>query len=52
MPTNDWASSVVFDQYSESLYAHPLAYRAASNGMQMASPAVVIALPMLTESQQ
>ena len=41
VPTNDWASSVVFDQYSESLYAHPLAYRAASNGMQMASPAVV-----------
>lgn len=33
-------SSVVFDKYSESLYAHPLAYRAASNGMQMASPAV------------
>ena len=41
VPTNDWESSVVFDQYSESLYAHPLAYRAASNGMQMASPAVV-----------
>lgn len=41
IPTNDWASSVVFDQYSESLYAHPLAYRAASNGMQMAAPAVV-----------
>lgn len=40
VPTNDWASSVVFDRYSESLYAHPLAYRAASNGMQMASPAV------------
>lgn len=40
VPTNDWASSVVFDKYSESLYAHPLAYRAASNGMQMASPAV------------
>lgn len=40
VPTNDWASSVVFDQYSESLYAHPLAFRAASNGMQMASPAV------------
>jgi len=41
VPTSDWASSVVFDQYSEALYAHPLAYRAASNGMQMASPAVV-----------
>lgn len=40
VPTNDWASSIVFDQYSESLYAHPLAYRAASNGMQMAAPAV------------
>ncbi|WP_347994497.1 glycosyl hydrolase [uncultured Eubacterium sp.] len=40
VPTNDWASSVVFDKYSESLYAHPLAYRVASNGMQMASPAV------------
>lgn len=40
VPTNDWASSVVFDKYSESLYAHPLAYRAASNGMQMAAPAV------------
>lgn len=40
VPTNDWASSVVFDKYSESLYAHPLAYRAASNGMQMSSPAV------------
>ena len=40
VPTNDWASSVVFDKYSESLYAHPLAYRAASNGMQMASLAV------------
>lgn len=40
VPTSDWASSVVFDKYSESLYAHPLAYRAASNGMQMASPAV------------
>lgn len=24
VPTNDWASSVVFDQYSESLYAHHL----------------------------
>ncbi len=41
VPTSDWASSVVFDKYSESLYAHPLAYRAASNGMQMANPAVV-----------
>ena len=41
VPTSDWASSVVFDKYSESLYAHPLAFRAASNGMQMASPAVV-----------
>ena len=40
VPTSDWASSVVFDRYSESLYAHPLAYRAASNGMQMAAPAV------------
>jgi uncharacterized repeat protein (TIGR02543 family) len=41
VPTSDWASSVVFDKYSESLYAHPLAYRAASNGMQMAYPAVL-----------
>ena len=40
IPTNDWASSVVFDKYSEALYAHPLAYRAASNGMHMAAPAV------------
>lgn len=40
VPTSDWASSIVFDKYSESLYAHPLAYRAASNGMQMANPAV------------
>ena len=40
VPTSDWGSSIVFDKYSESLYVHPIAYRAASNGMQMAIPAV------------
>ena len=41
VPTSDWASSVVFDQYSESLYVHPMAFRATSMGMEMATPAVV-----------
>ena len=41
VPTSDWGSSIVFDKYSESLYVHPIVYRAASNGLQMAVPAVV-----------
>ncbi len=41
VPTSDWASSVVFDRFSESLYVHPMAFRATSMGMEMATPAVV-----------
>lgn len=41
VPTSDWASSVVFDKFSESLYVHPMAFRATSVGMEMANPAVV-----------
>jgi len=41
VPTSDWASSVVFDEFSESLYVHPMAFRATSVGMEMANPAVV-----------
>ena len=41
VPTSDWASSVVFDQFSESLYVHPMAFRATSAGMEMANPEVV-----------
>lgn len=40
VPTSDWASSVVFDEFSESLYVHPMALRATSAGMQMANPEV------------
>ncbi len=41
VPTSDWVSSVVFDKFSESLYVHPMAFRAVSAGMEMAVPAVV-----------
>ncbi len=36
--TNDWASSVVFNKYSEALYAHPVAYRATSEGFEISNP--------------
>ncbi len=36
--TNDWASSVVFNQYSEALYAHPAAYMATSEGFEISNP--------------
>lgn len=40
VPTSDWVSSVVFDQFSESLYVHPMAFRANGNGMMMSTPEV------------
>lgn len=37
-PTNDWTSSVVWEKYSEVLYAHPLAFKCTNMGLQVAKP--------------
>ena len=37
-PTNDWWSSVLFDQYSAPLWAHPLVGDATSEGLDLAYP--------------
>ena len=36
--TNDWASTVIMDQWSKSLYAHPLSFRATSAGFEITHP--------------
>lgn len=38
VPTNDWISSVLFDKYSQPLYAHPLAFRAVETGFEVSNP--------------
>ena len=38
IPTNDWISSILFTEYSETLYAHPLSYKAVSSGMEVSVP--------------
>ncbi|MCY3414539.1 MAG: discoidin domain-containing protein [Candidatus Heimdallarchaeota archaeon] len=36
--TGDWISSVLFEPFSQPLYAHPMAYRAVENGLEMGFP--------------
>jgi endoglucanase Acf2 len=36
--TNDWVSSVLFQQYSSPLYAHPLAYLSTEDGFEVGFP--------------
>ena len=36
--TNDWVSSVLFQQYSSPLYAHPLAYLPTEDGFEVGFP--------------
>ena len=38
IPTNNWDSSVLWSQYSEPLFAHPLTYKATSSGLEVGKP--------------
>ncbi|MES2352893.1 MAG: glycosyl hydrolase [Pseudomonadota bacterium] len=38
IPTNKWYSSLVFTQWSEPLFAHPLSYKATAEGFQLNVP--------------
>ena len=38
IPSNDWASSVIVDQYSKALYAHPLTFMATPEGFEIGNP--------------
>ncbi|SEN29880.1 glycosyl hydrolase [Lihuaxuella thermophila] len=42
MPTNDWWSSLAWDQYSERQYPHPLAVQNQSNGFRVYYPGPTI----------
>ncbi|SFK66536.1 Endoglucanase Acf2 [Halogranum rubrum] len=37
-PTNDWWSSILFEQYGSPLWAHPLAGQATSEGLDLSHP--------------
>ena len=37
-PTNQWFSSVIFNQWSAALHAHPMTYRAAQEGFEVGMP--------------
>ncbi len=38
MPTNDWWSSLAWDQYSQAQYPHPLAVKNTASGFQVYDP--------------
>jgi len=38
IPSNDWANSVIVDQYSKALYAHPLTFMATPEGFEIGNP--------------
>ena len=42
IPTNDWASSLIMDPFSKSLYAHPLSFKATNEGLEVSLPPVTI----------
>ncbi len=42
IPSNDWASSLIVDQYSKALHAHPLSFKASAQGFEVAMPPEVI----------
>jgi endoglucanase Acf2 len=44
LPTNDWWSSILFQQTSKNMYAFPLCYRADSDGLVMGTPDYVVAV--------
>jgi len=37
-PTNQWYTSVIFNRWSEPLFAQPLSYRATENGFEIGTP--------------
>ncbi|WDE09838.1 di-heme oxidoredictase family protein [Thalassomonas haliotis] len=42
IPTNDWASSLIMDPFSKSLYAHPLSFKASNEGLEISLPPLSI----------
>jgi endoglucanase Acf2 len=46
IPSNDWASSVLFDKYSEALYAHPMSFQATSEGLEISNPPKEVAVSL------
>ncbi|WP_163215708.1 glycosyl hydrolase [Clostridium thermarum] len=38
IPTTSWESSVLWTQYSEPMFAHPLSYKASSSGLEVGRP--------------
>ncbi|WDD97047.1 di-heme oxidoredictase family protein [Thalassomonas actiniarum] len=42
VPTNDWASSLIMDPFSKSLYAHPLSFKATNEGLEISLPPLSI----------
>ena len=40
-PTNQWYSSIIFDQWSNVLHAHPLTIRATKKGVEIGKPEAI-----------
>jgi len=38
IPTNSWESSILWTQYSEAMYPHPLSVKFTSNGLEVGKP--------------
>ena len=38
VPTNSWESSILWEQYSRPIYAHPLTFKAVESGLEIGTP--------------
>ncbi|HHW58573.1 MAG TPA: hypothetical protein GXX15_13260 [Clostridia bacterium] len=38
IPTNSWESSILWTQYSEPMYSHPLSVKFSANGLELGTP--------------
>lgn len=38
IPTNSWESSILWSQYSEAMYPHPLSVKFTANGLEVGRP--------------
>jgi len=40
VPTNSWESSILWNQYSLPIYAHPLTFKFKAEGIEVGKPAL------------
>lgn len=38
VPTNSWESSILWEQYSQPIFAHPLTFKAVESGLEIGTP--------------